>query len=161
MDKQNNNPHLFLKSLVVLALLVLNIGAVGLFYYAKQGATSIASSFQSAVNDTSKWSPITASADYVLPTTDFAGEDLAELQRYPGSKRTNYAKTNTETIIEYQSLDNTDKVLQYLKTQLAKSGWVLKTASLTDAVFVKDKNTIELAVDQGSNKETNYTITKK
>lgn len=162
MDKETNkNPHYFLKGVIVLGLLILNLSAIGLFYYAKQGATSIADSFKSAVNDTSRWSSITASADFTLPAKDVAGEDLIDTSRYPGSMRTNYQKTETETLLAYQSLEKPDKVLQYLKTQLAKNGWILKKASETDATFIKDKNTIELAVNQGVSQETIYTITKK
>lgn len=149
----------FWRILAIFTLLILNAGAVSLFYYSKAEIKSFTDSFKLASQNSARWSGLTASADVTLPKEDVFGEDLAGIARFPGSTRTSYQKNDLSSVVEYQALDKPEKVLLYFKSLLAKDNWVLKETSPVQIQFVKADQSVLIKVAQ-ENGLTIYTITK-
>lgn len=139
---------------LILILVIVNVAAAGfLFYRFKVSADEIATSATNAVTQKS------ANSKNGLPQTDVAGEDPAELGRYPGSMRTAFTKNENSTIIEYQSKDQANLVLGYYKSRLALANWILEDAGPAKIEFSRDNQKIIIEANADSKGITTYKIT--
>lgn len=58
-----------------------------------------------------------------MTSEDVFGEDLADIDRYPDSIRSYYAKDEYETDITYETTDSEEKVREYYTDLLEDEGW--------------------------------------
>jgi hypothetical protein len=83
--------------------------------------------------------------EIVMATEDAFGEDMADIERYPGSIRTYYAKDSGEIDLTYETTDTEQQVRDHYTSYLEGKGWK-QTGIATDYIdFEKgDENNPEI-----------------
>lgn len=128
--------------IMIFVLLVMN-GAV-LYLILNKVKVSADSASQASQNiDSFSFSNFDSSLGKI-PDKDVVGSDFEGVARYKDSVRTKYIETEKSINIEYQVKEPANLVLNYYKTLLAKSDWVVASYSSGKIEFSKDNKLISV-----------------
>ena len=151
---------------LIIVLVALNLGFVWFAYSKiKTSASGLTSSANSAASSTADSTSFVNSLKLSLgkkeiPAADLAGNDLGGLTRTRGDVRSGFTQNaNGTATAEYKTTTAANIILSYYRTQLARSSWIMQSATDEKIVFSKDNQIITISASTNSNGITTYTVT--